>query len=336
MDEKNLQRARDAIRVRVSSLQIQVDYERLTPSLREEIVHALEVHEQALEQPSLDVPFLEELDRLQDKIDEHWSRVYKSCIDHSHLVADIGQYQLFLTQLLLAEYTGAVLTDRRSIGWLHQAASHIERVGKDRSSEFAEIYYENIAQPINELLLNNAHVQIRLLISAADDEQKRPLGGYVQYLIEWCDWNDLAKYVYNDRELAIRLFKYDPIIPGLFDGGTREKVLEGITSVQEKYFTNISSLDEYTLSKYAMGLKPPLEKTLDSSRVPPAEPAVEHKKPMRNGLSARNHGRRIISAITGGIKSLGTGSGHQEGAGQQASVNTTKDERAPLLEEKKL
>lgn len=316
------------------SLQIQVDYERLTPSLREEIAHAIIVHEEALKQPSLDVPFVEELDSLQDQIEAHWSRVYKSCIDHSHLVADLGQYQLFLTHLLLSEYTAVAFTDTRSIGWLHQSATHIKRAGTDTTSEFREIFYESIVLPLDELLLNRPHVELRLLLAAGDDDQKRPLGGLIQSLIKWGNWKDLAKYLYNDRELALCLFKYQPILPGLFDSDTRDNVLQGIASIQQKYFTNISSPTEYTTSKYAMSLET-VKQTPDSSYGFAAAPAVENEKPLKNDLSSRNRGKSIFSAIAGGIKSLSTRSGHPQAAGQQVSVTAIRDDRAPLLEEKK-
>lgn len=280
------------------------------------------------------MPFVKELDCLQDQIDEHWSRVYESCIGHAHLVADLGQYQLFLTHLLLSEYTGAAFTDTRSIGWIHQAASHIKRAGTDTSSEFTEIFYDKIVLPLDELLLNRPHVELKVLLAAADDDRKRPVGGFILSLVKWRNWKDLAKHLYNDRQLAIHLFKYQPILPGLFDNGTLERVLRGITIIQERYFTNISSPTEYTTSKYAMGLEP-AKQTPDPSYALPMASTVKHESPLNNSLSSRNHGKSIFSAIAGGIKSLGTRPGHQQAAGQQVSVNTTKDEKAPLLEEKK-
>ncbi|KAL1855208.1 hypothetical protein Daus18300_011209 [Diaporthe australafricana] len=335
MDEQKLQRAREAIKIRISNLQIQVDTERLTPSLREEIVHVIKVHQEALERPNLDRPFLEELDSLQDQIEEHWSRVYKSCIGHSNLMGDLGQYQLFLTELLLSEYTGAPFTDRQSMEWLHQSAAYLEQATTDTSKGFRATSHESIVFPLEELRLNRPHVEKRLVLAAADDDQQRPLGGWTQYLIKYGDWKDLAKYLYYDRELAVSLFKYQPIVPSLFNSGTRDKVLQGITSIQDKYFTNISSPTEYTVSKYAMDLETVKKTPGSSNQITTTTSAVEHHKPVRGGLSPRNHAKRIIDAIAGGIKSMGTHSGSQQAAGKQVSANAAADEKTPLVDDEK-
>lgn len=293
------------------------------------------MHSEALEQPTLDVPFVKELDSLQDQIEEHWSRVYKSCIDHSHIVADLGQYQLFLTELLLSEYTGAAFTDTQSIGWLHQSAAQIKKAATDVSDEFRAIFHEAIVFPLEELLLNRPHVEKRLLLAAADDDRPRPLGGHIQYLIKSGDWQNLAKYLYHDRELALGLFKYQPIVPGLFDGGTRDKVLQSITSIQEKYFIDMSSPTEYTTSKYTEDLET-VKQAPDTSRQITVTPsAVEHHKPSRDSPSPRHHAKSIFNAIAGGIKSLGAHSGSKQAASKRVSVNAATDEKTPLVEEKK-
>lgn len=309
--------------------------ERLTPSLREEIVHAIKVHEEALEQRTLDKHFARELDSLQDQIEEHWSRVYKSCIDRAHIVADMGQYQLFLTDILLSEYTGAAFTDTGSIGWLQECAAQIKKAATDVSDEFRAIFHEAVVFPVEELLLNQSHVERRLLMAATDIDLPRALGGHIQYLIECGDWHDLAKFLYYDRELALSLFKYQPILPGLFDSGTSDRVLQGITSIQDKYFTDISSPTEYTTSKYAKDLGTVKQAPDTSHEITAMPSAVEHHKPSRDSPAPRNNAKSIFNAIAGGIKSLGTRSGTKQAAGKRVSVNATTDEKTPLVDEKK-
>lgn len=317
------------------NLEVQFDIGRPTPSLREDILHAIKVHKEALEQPNLDRPFVKKLDSLQDQIEEHWSRVYKSCIDHSNFMAHLAQYQLFFTELLLSEYTGAAFSDTQTIEWLHRSATHIKKAATDVSDEFRAVFNESIVSPVEELLLNRPHVEMRMLLAAANTDRPPPLGGHIQYLIKHGHWQDLAKYLYHDRELALGLFKYQPIVQGLFDDGRPDRVLQGITSIQDKYFTDISSPTEYTTSKYTKDLET-VKQTSDTSYKITATPsAVERHKPSGDSPSARiQAAMSIFNVIEGGIPSWGTHSGSKQASGQQVSMNATTDEKTLLADEK--
>lgn len=317
------------------NLQLLAEGETLTPSLRKEIMNVIKVHEEALKRPSLDVSFIEELDSLQDQIEEHWTKVYKSCIDRSFIVADMGQHQLFLTALLLAEYAGVRFSDNESIEWLQLSATNIHKMATDDDPE--AVRQESNGFTLEELLLNRSHVEERILLAAAEHEQGRPLGRYVQHLTEQRDLKNLAKFLYHDRELALNLFGYQPIAPGLFDTGTRDRVLQGIKSIQDRFFTDISSPTKYTASKYAMDLQTAKDapNAAYQTKAPLSE-ADGGRKYLRGNPFPRNHAKSILNAIADGIKSLGTHSGLKQPRGDPASANAISDEKTPLVDEKKI
>lgn len=319
------------------NLQLQVEGETLTPSLRKEIMNVIKVHEEALKRPSLDVSFIKELDSLQDQIEEHWTKVYKSCIDRSFIVADMGQHQLFLTALLLAEYTGVSFIDNESIEWLQLSATNIHKMATDDNVDPEAVRHESIGFTLEELLLNRPHVEERILLAAAEHEQRRPLGRYVQRLTDQRDWKNLAKFLYHDRELALNLFEYQPIAPGLFDSRTRDRVLQGIKSIQDRFFTNISSPTKYTASKYAMDLETAKD-TPDAAyqTKAPLSEADEGRRYLRGSPFPRNYAKSISNAIADGIKSLGTHSGLKQPRGDPASANVISEENTPLVDEKKI
>ncbi|KUI55955.1 hypothetical protein VP1G_10785 [Cytospora mali] len=284
MEDENTQRARSGIKLRVTCLQLQLDLQRLTPSLRKQISHAIEVHSEALQQPDFaaDQDLVSNLDNLHDRIEEHWNRVYKSYLDHSFLLGDIGQYQRFLTAILLAEYTGAPYTCYDSANWVHHRAGIVEQHRAGMVDNNVESTYRDG------------------IVSAADHEQQQPPGGCIQHCIGQCDWQKLAQTLLNDRELALDLFEFQSLIPGCFDENVRARVLQNMKSIEHKYFTDLANSAGFAISKHAMSLS-----ARRASGSPNHKSSLElEPEEFSTIVSRKSHAKSIFNTIADGIKSL--------------------------------
>ena len=81
--------------------------EQLTPLLRKEINHAIELHREALDNPN---PYLKDLDALYDQFKKHWTKVYGDPISKAILSKDIILFYRFLVGKLLEDYTNEPYT----------------------------------------------------------------------------------------------------------------------------------------------------------------------------------------------------------------------------------
>lgn len=257
MGDARAENARSAIRLRITCLSLQLEKGCLTPSLRKEMSHVIKLHSEALERPDLitDRNVAKALDLLNDCIEDHWSRVYRSYTDHSYLLGDIGQYQIFLTAILLAEYTGVPYSSHDLGDWLGHRAGIVEQHRAGVGDKTVEsTYQDGIVFPLEELALDLYHVEDRICLAAADEKQLQPLGRHIRRLVGQCDWQKLAGTLLKDRELARDLFVFQPLLPGCFDDNVRARVLQGIERIEHKYFTDLAGPVKFTVSKHAMNL----------------------------------------------------------------------------------
>ena len=87
--------------------------QRENPLLRQEIQHAIVVHNAAIENITArgDHHSLNDLDTVQAHIHEHWTKVYSEFVSHARLMQNIEQFQTYLTIRLLGDYVGKPWTN---------------------------------------------------------------------------------------------------------------------------------------------------------------------------------------------------------------------------------
>lgn len=323
--EDSDEQARSLVRHRITALQIQERFVTgLTPLLLKEIRHAIEIHSGAIEQPDLttNTRLLRELDIAHDQVSEHWCRFHDNYMTSSSLLAYIGLHQRFLTHFLVDEYTSTpALRDAKSAN-VHDWACDMARLIRAHStaesdSNDTDLEYErSIVSPLDEMDLDQAHVEEKILALAA--VQRAQSCNFVRSLIRQCDWQKLAQVLLNDRELAIDLFEPRPVFDGAFDEKTRSVVVESIDNTADKYFTELCSPTKYTLSKHAIAA---------SAKHGPSH-SSDHPITLCGGkdeIRKSNH-----DVVADGFGGLGTGLNLGLGS-HSASSRLSRDEKSRLM-----
>ncbi|KAG6363914.1 hypothetical protein INS49_009017 [Diaporthe citri] len=268
---------------------------------------------------------LRDLDNAHDRVSEHWCKFHENYMTSSSLLAYIGLHRRFLTHFLVDEYTSTpALRDAKSsnvhdwacdMAGLVQAHSTAESDPNDSDLE----YQRSIVSPLEEMGLNQAHVEEKIRILAAVPRGQSC--GYVRRIIRQCDWQKLAEALPDDRKLAIDLFEPRTVFESAFDEKTRSAVVKSIDNITDKYFTNLSSPTKYTLSKHAIGA---------SAKHSFANGSNELVIPS-GGMDEVNRSIHDIGA--GGFKGLGTGLTLGLGS-HTASSRLSRDEKTPLMSPK--
>jgi hypothetical protein len=212
---------RRAIEGRISHLEILLA-EYLTPLLRKQIYHAIELHREALSHPD---PYIDDLDALYDQLKEHWTRVYGDPISRACLLQDIIMFHRFLIAKLLEDYTNEPYTVNKWV--LDQAKCIIEQDSHARAKDGSSVgteYPVHVIYPLEEMMLSRDYVENKL--RAVASEQRRP-GGDIQPLIDRCDWLNLAMALTNDHDLALKLVVEQPFNTNMFDGNPYKRILRG-------------------------------------------------------------------------------------------------------------
>lgn len=121
------------------------------------------------------------------------------------------------------------------------------------------IYETNVVLPLEELILDRAHIEKKM--DAAVSRHGQP-GSDIQPLIHRCDWDSLAATLVKDRHLTTRIF------PDHGNSkGSHEKIMRGISQIQAKYFSELSSASLFTVSAQASAMSAELALT-NSVRLP--------------------------------------------------------------------
>lgn len=278
---------------RIAVFEIQRSTERLTPLLYKELRENINVYCEALEQPNLATnrDLLKNLIERYERFTKHWEQVHQKLSSHSMLLINMTAYQVFLTEMLLYEYTSSKPYDISD--WVLSGAAIIERhraamdddatdvpvdddasdvpvdddasdvstlvyetdgsTHEDDHSDTEEAYQRLFVRPVEELTLDVAHVENRLCIAVAEQE-KQCSGGHVQNLIQQCDWQKLAGTILKDREIALALSSYKSLWAVKLDYDAYGMILKGIDNMEATYYTNLSSPVLYRTSKYARDL----------------------------------------------------------------------------------
>lgn len=347
-ENRRTRRAGVVAQSRIACLNLQLT-ERLTPLLRKETQHVIEMHSAALQRPNLaaEVNTVKSLDRLHNQLTEHWCKVYKDPLCHSFLKADMAEFQLLLTGMLLQDYAGlpysatswatrrarTVRKYRAAIKYsssdnLAQACDSDSSGADDDSNDLREAYYDGTVFPLEELTLNIAHAEDRLCFAGSEVQEVCSGAGYVTELIRRADWKKLAEILLNDRELARDLFSQLPIIPDCFNNKTHRKVIDGIKKIEHKYFVDLSSPSTYTISKHAQSLSARCSCSNSSHASLPLSEAENATDTFR-----KDRIQRIVNVIAGGIKRLGIASPERYPNASLTSTNTSGlDEKVLLVD----
>lgn len=210
--------------------------------------------------------------------------------------------------------------------------------------DIEQMYYAFFTWPLEEMMLDQDHVQ-ETLVTAAAEPQSPERARDIQCSIARCDWPSLARALVKDRELAIALFDEEPIDPEYYNANTRKKVLRGIEKVREKYFEDLSDPVNFTISKYAMGLspvQPSADENLEFTSVDEKKTVVistreASESATRAGQQSKTTARDLIHTLLGGLGSGGLGRGlrsrlHISSPGGSGGG---REEKSPLVNSKK-
>ncbi|KAJ2997763.1 hypothetical protein NUW58_g549 [Xylaria curta] len=202
---------------RVRSLRVLL-IEPLTPLLRREIHIAIKL-------PSK--PPSKEIDVVLDQITEHWTEIYGTPNARACLVEQLALFQQFLTNDLLKDYAAQPYQPTQWVSLQAELVQqHSIKAGSDESYDDTE-YQARIVVPLEELILNQEHVERRVRYAES--------GGYIQHLINQRDWINLATALKDDRDLAKSLSGGHSFYPHALDVITRRIVLRGIDKVESTH-----------------------------------------------------------------------------------------------------
>jgi hypothetical protein len=257
----------------------------LTPLLREQILHAIALHREALQQPDVD-PYLEDLDDLHDQLKGHWTKVYGNLISRAYLLQDIILFQQFLIAKLLEDYTNEPCPVNKWV--LDQAKCIIEQEDHAMARDGSVVdttYQVHVVFPLEEMMLSRDHVENKLLAAAIGLGHS---GSDIQRLIDRRDWLNLAMVLTNDRGLALKLFEGQP--SGICDAKTYERILQGIDQIKGKYFTELLDSSTFTISTHAREMSAGQASSQYNIGSPPAPLTIRpsNSRPHSEDPSSRN------------------------------------------------
>lgn len=169
------------------------------------------MHSEAFQQPDVNTDLLKALDDAHHRLTQHWAKVFQEPVSSALLTQRISFFQRLLTDRLLGVYTGKPY----QIDKWHSAELRIFR----QRDDLGQMYYDFFTWPLEEMMLDQDHVQ-ETLVTAAAEPQSADRAKDIQCLIARCDWPSLARALVKDRELAIGLFD-----PEYYNANTRKKVL---------------------------------------------------------------------------------------------------------------
>lgn len=233
------------------------DYQ--TPLFYNRLLDAIRLHEEAVQAPT-PTPAEHErlldqlvvLDNMDARIDQHWDELHKSMTFRTTLLAKVTEYQSKLGAWLMLDYTGRCAA---TCDWASRIIGYIDNIGSDGVGNIHDdykLYQRAFVRPLKEMMLNQDHVKKRLRI-AASETTGRP-AGIIHSLIDRCDWGALAYAVINDRELAVTLFGAKQLNEGFWSQEFGKLAVQKIDDIRDKYFAELLTPEDYTLSKRARKL----------------------------------------------------------------------------------
>lgn len=172
-------------------------------------------------------------------------------------------------------------------------------------------------------MLDLEHAENRFMAAAETCKPRGDTPGTIHYFIKRCDWPSLANILVKDRELGFAIIeagKQSPTMLGLFPKEDAVKVVQAIGDIKDKYFADLSSPTDFTLSKHAKKQSPPSSSDQSSATQPGT--LGKYLKPDR---SAWARARSIADSIKGHLGDV------RSRVRQGGAQTTTGEETKPLL-----
>lgn len=319
------QGTRTTLMIHIACWQLQLK-ERLTPLLRNEIRHLSKTYLEALGDPNLDEQhdLSKSLASMHDRLTEHWNRVYKDPLHHTMLLVNMIELEQFIAEHLQSEYLGSPF---HATEFVLDAAHLVEchRAGVEDDDNKTQ-YQDTIVTPLTEMGADIGYVEDKLLWALGTQHQER-LGSRVRNLISQRNWPEVATVLVGDNRLALDLHSDNRLDPGCYETSTHEKVIHQIAAMEEAYFAELSSPTGFKLTKHAMEKLPVAKPTTSNAAAAPPILNVE-KGPKK--MTKTDRVRNLLNHVSGGIKSLGTGSAGGSRAGP-GDPSREPDEKTPLV-----
>lgn len=321
------EKARAILLMRIGFMELK-STERLTPLLRKEMQHILETHREAFEQPTLSMDVLHHLDDLDARFREHWEAFHKDYMSHMILFVRLASLEDLLRRTLLEDYVGIPQGDIESDIELDMVALiQAERSGKG-DDDSRKRYQEEVVIPCQELTVDLSYVEDRLCLAAGGKEE-RPRG-YMMHLVERCRWEELARALVNDRQLARDFLDHQPPRPARQDVDIGKVVLWTIEDLERWFFESLISPEEFRLTKLAREL--PEGNDILKSNENGVPLILETARGSSKGPWLERT-RSTLGSVIRGIKALGAG------ASRRSRMNPSipsrfPDEKPPLVESK--
>lgn len=252
------------LQTRIALWQYQLRHERLTPLLQTELHNTIKDMSEALKQPTFPEGIdLESLDAQYKHVSKHWGKLFQHPYDRTTLLINMSHYEVLFAEMLVEDYVSRPARMPLSDEWLldrvTKVLEHNDVPGfsKSNDKQTQEHYYKNVILPLEEMTLGGlvSHAVRKLCeaVLAREGGSQGP-GGHVSQLIQRCEWEKLAEALVYDRRLAVTLSGLKPV------GQQRDwkeifpRVLHKMDDMERKYFTNLSSPDNYIISKHAADL----------------------------------------------------------------------------------
>lgn len=321
------EQARNRLLHRLMGLELQCT-ERLTPLLQKELQNLVKTHTAAVEQPHLPVELLESLDNQNERFEEHWEAFHKDYASHMKLLTQMAGLENFIRETLEEDYLG--VPRRQEIGQTFEldivALISTQRLGKGDDNSKKK-YRDEILLPLRELAVDVSYVEDRLCLAAQGQREDCPRGNVV-YLVEECRWEELARTLLNDRQLALDFRMHHPFSLVRHDHEMSLVVLELVDRLEHRFFENLKSPKEFRLSKHARELSAGSAVLgFDGDGMP----LVSETELKPSSGSEVERTRRFLGSVMGGIKALGTGVS-QRSRRDSSAVGNKADEKTPLVE----
>lgn len=310
-----------------------------TPLFQNELLDAIKLHEEAIQRPDptpaerervLDQLGL--LDNMDDRLRKHWKELQKDMSSRTILLASIADYQRLLGAWLMLDYSG------KHAGKCYEWASGLVKVIDDVGSGVGRIgedfrrYQELVVRPLKEMMLSQQRVERRL--RAGSTGSNHPAGG-IHRLIDQCDWPNLAVAVVDDRQLAVTLFGAKQLNKDIWSAQFGRSVLQKIDDTRDKYFAEMSTPTNYTLSKRARELsaKKAARAARHSSSSPPSPASVRSTEDSSAVAASKSAYSKVVSGLGLGRRVSSLRSIVHRGT-STTSPGVSLDSTTQLIEEK--
>lgn len=250
----------DVLQEHIAEMDTLLYIQKLTPLLRKEMDIALGLHRDAREHPDLDDEHFQLLSKTYHKVTKHWDEIHRDFNSYALMISDMNQLERLLAFKIVDDYmpgsTERFLACETVVSWSSRRADIIEEyntVSVDSAGyEKAKSRYENeITNLCKEMMVDRRYIETKIFMAAKGQHQ----GTDTQRFIAQCDWQGLARVLFNDRKWVLRLSKKtDFMRRPVFTEVICKSLLQSIDKLQKRYFTQLSDSDNFFLTQQARKL----------------------------------------------------------------------------------